>query len=721
MKKIHILSLGLAWMLGLASYAQEKSEIYQGLKYTYSINDGYFTNADAMGTLEVVDFELDGEESETGDISGDLGESPVKSGASEIFMTIYADGFIRITGRQVCYKPTGITVDDNASVSSAVHLGNFEVPESSGGVELSDEIVTFNTESGRYEVNDPYRMYWAFYNIALRYDGHEFCRGSEIDVDVDANSTPISHDKYQDELFYEKIGGNYYPVTLVYLEGLNGTAYPIQFVGSTKKFVVNEYPADLLNGRGFQEVNVGASVSVLPSFTQSNVNKFIVDEQNANYTSVYVNGGNNSVLCAKDADGKPVSVVALPKLQNNTITLPYEVSSINEGALPDGVLGVKVVTPNADLDNNESNLVDWIEGENNDVNSLKKDIPLTLTKSPLSVLASYMKQKAEKSSFGFISSSAQSVKVDEFKKYLSELANTSELSYIDLSNCTFNTNNLGSVDLSGINANCLLFLPEGVTATGDNIITMSNGVRSCAKLKLVRQSGVSFANPYEFTATEVSVDYSVGGNMVGLVLPFDYSNGNLFFATFNGYNEGYLEFNNAVTEVLANTPFLTCTREGVSASQKITASNVTVKQTPTADATSFSNGWAMNGTYLTVTNDGNSNCTIYGFASNKLRKSNGATFKPFTGYFVCDNSVPAANEAKFRFVSDATTGVDSSESIFAVKAQNGVISVIASGENVVIASVNGAVLFNGKVNGSLTKEVNPGVYVVNGKKVVVNK
>ena len=70
---------------------------------------------------------------------------------------------------------------------------------------------------------------------------------------------------------------------------------------------------------------------------------------------------------------------------------------------------------------------------------------------------------------------------------------------------------------------------------------------------------------------------------------------------------------------------------------------------------------------------------------------------------------------------DDITGLDSVLSLSSVSAGNGVINVTASNSNVVVASLNGAVLFDGIVNGSKTIKVQPGVYVVNGKKVVVNK
>jgi len=721
MKKIHILTLGVAWMLGMtSSYAQSLvSEDEGGLKYWYDKNGGSFKDATSMGDPVFVGFD-NFDESEAGFLN-DIDEPTLKEGAREAYVGIYADGKLQLTGRQV-YFALGYAELASAS-STELTFGGFSKADEAQNVDLPLNIVEYDEVNNRYVVNDPLRKYWLVYRAAIAAGMDKIYRGSEIeDASEDANGTPIYSGKYDDELMFLKEKGKYYPVTSVELADNDDNSYPMELVNCTKVFMINEhtYPTELLEGNGkVQIVNINSDVTVLPSFTNSVVNLFNVDVNNKFYTTEAI--GNNSILCTKGADGKAVSVVALPKLNNNNqIDLPYYITSINEGALPTGAK-ISVFTKNGNLVNNDNNLVEW-DGVGTAPDSyLKRDVALKLTHTDIPVLENYVQIAKSADTYGYSSSESQVIEKEKLVEFLSNVAGAHGLSYIDLSNGTFDVNDLGDIDMSAINANCLLFLPEGVTATGNNIVTMKNGVRSCANLNLVRQSGVSFSNPYEFTATEVSVDYSVGGNMVGLVLPFDYSNENLFFATFNGYNEGYLEFNNTVTEVLANTPFLTCTKEGVSASQKITASNVKVKQTPTADATSCSKGRAMTGTYLTVTNNGNSNCTIYGFASNKLRKSNGATFKPFTGYFVCDNSVPAANEAKFRFVSDATTGVDSSESIFAVKAQNGVISVIASGENVVIASVNGAVLFNGKVNGSLTKEVNPGVYVVNGKKVVVNK
>ncbi|MBP5478874.1 MAG: hypothetical protein J6Y15_05890, partial [Bacteroidaceae bacterium] len=545
------------------------------------------------------------------------------------------------------------------------------------------------------------------------------------DATEDANGTPIYSGKYEDELMFLKEDGKYYPVTEVDLGDNNFSSYPMELVNCTNEFVINEhtYPTDLLDGNGkVQIVNINSDVTVLPPFTNSVVNLFNVDVNNKFYTTEAIE--NNSILCTKGADGKAVNVVALPKLTNNNeIDLPYYITSINEGALPTGAK-ITVVTKNDDLVNNDNNLVEWDEVGTAPDSYLKRDVALKLTRTDIPVLENYVQIAKSADTYGYSSSESQVIEKEKFVEFLSNVAGQHGLSYIDLSNSTFDINDLGDIDMSAINANCLLFLPEGVTATGNNIVTMKNGVRSCANLNLVRQSGVSFSNPYEFTAEDVTVDYSIGANLVGLVLPFDYKNENVKKAVFSGFSGESILLTNLTeaddaTEanvIAANTPFVAQKKDGAD-NQPIVASNVVIKETSDIND-DFVDGWTMSGTYITVTNNGNDR-TIYGYASNKLMRVNGATFKPFSGYFVCNNSNGAA-EAKFRFVSDdIATGVDAPEAIFAVKAENGAINVVASDTNVVIASVNGAVLFNGKVNGTVTKDVNPGVYVVNGKKVVV--
>lgn len=728
MKKIHILTLGVAWMLGMtSSYAQSLlPEEEGGIKYWYDKNGGSFKDATSMGDPVFVGFD-NFDESEAGFLNDYEDAIILKEGATEAYVGIYADGKLQLTGRQV-YFALGYAELASASSSTELTFGGFNRPDLASTVDLPNDIVEYDEVNNRYVVNDPLRKYWLVYRAAIAAGMDNIYRGSEIeDATEDANGTPIYSGKYDDELMYLKDKkGKYYPVTSVDLGDVTGVnSYPMELVNCTKVFMINEhtYPTELLEGNGkVQIVNINSDVTVLPPFTNSVVNLFNVDVNNKFYTTEAI--GNNSILCTKGADGKAVSVVALPKLTNNNpIDLPYYITSINEGALPTDAK-ITVVTKNGDLVNHDNNLVEW-DGVGTAPDSyLKRDVALKLTHTDIPVLENYVQIAKSADTYGYSSSESQVIEKEKFVEFLSNVAGQHGLSYIDLSNSTFDVNDLGAIDMSAINANCLLFLPEGVTATGNNIVTMKNGVRSCANLNLVRQSGVSFSNPYEFTAEDVTVDYSIGANLVGLVLPFDYKNENVKKAVFSGFSGESILLTNLTeaddaTEanvIDANTPFVAQKKDGAD-NQPIVASNVVIKETSDIND-DFVDGWTMSGTYITVTNNGNDR-TIYGYASNKLMRVNGATFKPFSGYFVCNNSNGAA-EAKFRFVSnDIATGVDAPEAIFAVKAENGAINVVASDANVVIASVNGAVLFNGKVNGTVTKDVNPGVYVVNGKKVVV--
>ena len=703
-----------------SSYAQNWDNIEEGgFRYRYDKNAGTFKDYASMGDPVFVGFDNFKEFSEAG--LSDI-EDALKEGATEAYVAIYADGKLQLTGRHVYFALDNVEL---ASASSTeLTFGGFSQADNATTVDLPYNIVEYDEVNNRYIVNDPLRKYWLVYRAAIAAGMDNIYRGSEIeDASEDANGTPIYSGKYDDELMYLKEEeGNYYPVTSVYLTDNDENSYPMELVNCTKVFVINEhtYPTDLLSTSDVKIVNVNSDVTVLPSFTNTAVTKFNVNENNKFYTSEV----SDAILCTKGADGKAVSVVALPKLtNNNVIDLPYYITSINEGALPTGAK-ISVFTKNGDLVNNDNNLVEW-DGVGTAPDSyLKRDVALKLTRTDIPVLENYVQIAKSADTYGYSSSESQVIEKEKFVEFLSNVAGQRGLSYIDLSNSTFDVNDLGDIDMSAINANCLLFLPEGVTATGNNIVTMKNGVRSCANLNLVRQSGVSFSNPYEFTAEDVTVDYSIGANLVGLVLPFDYKNENVKKAVFSGFSGESILLTNLTeaddaTEaniIAANTPFVAQKKDGAD-NQPIVASNVVIKETSDIND-DFIDGWTMSGTYITVTNNGNDR-TIYGYASNKLMRVNGATFKPFSGYFVCNNSNGAA-EAKFRFVSDdIATGVDAPEAIFAVKAENGAINVVVSDANVVIASVNGAVLFNGKVNGTVTKDVNPGVYVVNGKKVVV--
>lgn len=694
-------------------------------------------------------------------------------------LSIYASGTLKVVGRYREVPSTIYTIDplnyssyyfEGSYISSDdMTLNNlgYTVKEPDWDDELGDY-----EEPHYYRLDDMLRYYWLIWRAAKRLEAEDpstyrFERGSEIVGDVlDAQRFPIEHGKYGNELFYfvsEENGvKSYYPVLSAEISGSNEdvreTAIAIEEAGwaekgfaeklkelgdftfefktegCTKLFYSTEIEPEvfdfsagsnryttegILSSMTPLSLGFASVFEKLPSFQNCKVADFDVDTQNANYISIC----DGQVLCTKDEDGNPRTIIAVAQ-GNREIDLPLSVDSIAPNAVTYDAQGLKLVTQNSKFKVAAgSGFVAYSSKEGNDVNSIRIQTGLSPEMNYIKVPASYIKSAKSNGSYGIVQSQS-TISVGEAKASVGTLSNNSAVCYIDLTNCTIDgTDNgdMGEIDMSVVGPNCLLFLPEGISASGNNVVTFKNGVRTCENLTLVRTNGFPFFSPYNFVAENVSIsNYNIGANIVGLILPFEYSNDNVKLATYTGFSNGALNFDNTVTTIPANTPFVARKKDDV-ADQPLSAKNVTIASTPTTVSDFPADGWLMNGTYLTVTNNG-TDCSIYGFSKNVLKKVEGATFKPFSAYFV-HNKANGASEANVRFLvnDDDITGLDSVLSLSSVSAGNGVINVTASNSNVVVASVNGAVLFDGVVNGTKTIKVQPGVYVVNGKKVVVNK
>ena len=707
MKRCNIFSILLALLLSSSAYAQTNIS-YLNVNYEY--DPSVFTWTDeTMGTLSlsqgfvanVKSFEDDG---------------------GAYYMEFGAGGTLTVSGRVLTYTPRFKNVANNATL----YFGNFSVDDNSSLNALEFEA---GDNGEMWEVNDPERQYWFAYNIAkLAEDqgeskGFVFVRGSEIpvDVDVDYCGYPISHVKYENELFYsqEEEDGEivYKPIYSFDVSKYGrGKSFTAEYVNSSRLFKVNEIPANAFDNNGqFMNLIIGSSItSIKPDLSAKTVVNFDVEAGNQNYSSAL--GGD--ILCNKNG----TTVYGITE-DIGTKTLPASVNKIAKNAMYSTAKGVKLTSTNENLVCNETNLVAWTLNENADASSLKVVAAFNPTaEQTIDVPEVFIKESSKSNGSTYTSASVTKKyfvnSASDAKAYIASLAGDKSLCYVDLSNCKLDAADLGYIDMATVNANCLLFLPEGVTATGNNIVTMSNGVRSCANLVLTRATGYSFATPYQFKAANVSVNATISDKILGFVLPFDYTNSNVKFAKFSEFSEGSIVLDNTITTVPANIPFIVCKQDGAD-DQTVSATNADIY--PTEIQSTFSNGWTMSGSYQTVTNNEATNYNLYGFATDGvLKKANGASFKPFSSFFVCNTNAGA--QAKVRFVSDDfTTGVDIAETIFNVTAEDGAIKVVASDAHVVIASVNGVVLYDGKVNGTMVKDVNSGVYVVNGKKIVVNK
>ena len=719
MKNKYLLSFILGLPLSVASYAQDFWE-HGGVTYQYDKTKPEWT-PETMGEptfsdgFEISSFTFDEDEiAEDGTVS----------------LTLKAKGTLYVDGRELTFYPTYYSGDPRANDYS---FGTYVDEE-------DEETTTFSIKakikSNNWELTDPYRKYWLAYRIAKRYEAAHsddviIVRGSDIPASVkkDASGMNISHVKYENELFYfyDPDNEDYYPVWTCSVKHKNmyTAKFKLNYIHSKTTYVLTEVPAGVFEGNSKPvDIKIGSSVNTInASFGDANVKSFSVDAANPKYTTIL----GSDVLCEKNANGVADKVIGVA-VDAGSITLPATIGTIAAKSIYPTATGVKLSSTNESLVCNDNTFVGWKANEDEDATSLKIASSWSApTVSTLAVPEDYMQESSK--SNGTATSKGKAGKTTyhvfsaaDAKAYLTSLAGNKSICYVDFTNSKIDATDLGAIDMSAINANCLLFLPEGVTATGNNIVVNGGNARTCASLVLTRTSGIPFANPYQFTATNVTVGgFTIGTNMLGLMLPFEYSNEDVKLAVFTGYSDGALNFNNKITTIPANTPFVTRKADGAD-DQSVTATNVVVAATPVTDETSFQSGWAMNGTYQTVTNSSSTSYSIYGFSQNQLKRVAGATFKPFSSYFVSNNSNVA--QAKMRFAMedvDDATGVEDVESFASTTIGNGVIYVSAANTKVVVASVNGTVLYNDVVNGTVAVDVRPGVYVVNGKKVIVNK
>jgi len=707
--KIHTLILGL--LFSASGYAQTDIS-YLNVNYTYDPSMFDWTE-ESMGTLTF----SQGFQAKVLDVQDDEGAYYIEFGGY---------GTLTVYNRTLMYNPDFKSVNNQSSL----YFGDFT--STIANSQVGSLSIEANDNEGSWELNDPYRQYWFGYNIAKlsesqgESDGLVFVRGSEIpsDVEYDYVGYPISHKKYVNELFYsqEKEGDEivYKPVYSFdvsrYARGKNFNA---EYVNDTKLFKVTEIPSNAFNGNtSYINLMIGSSItSIKQDLSAKVISNYDVEAGNQYFSSAL--GGD--ILCNKNG----TTVIGVAE-DIGTKTLPASVALIAENSVyvSDEGTGIKLSSANESLVCNDTRLVPWTLNEDEKVNSLKINATFVPSaKQTIAVSENYIKESKKSNGSTYTSASVTKEyfvnSASAAKAYIASLAGDKSVCYVDLSNCKFDAADLGYINMATVNANCLLFLPEGVTAAGNNIVTKSGGTRACSSLVLERATGLSFATPYQFTAASVTVNASITDKVLGFVLPFDYANEDVKFATFKSFAGGTIYLDNTKKNVPANVPFLAI-KDGDVQDQAISASGVEIY--PANIQPTFDGGWTMSGSYQTVTNNEASNYSVYGFTSDGvLKKANGASFKPFSSFFVCNNS--NASEAKLRYVSeDFSTGVeDALETAFVVTAESGSIKVAASGVNVVIASINGAVLYEGIVNGTIVKDVNPGVYVVNGKKIIVNK
>lgn len=189
------------------------------------------------------------------------------------------------------------------------------------------------------------------------------------------------------------------------------------------------------------------------------------------------------------------------------------------------------------------------------------------------------------------------------------------LRYFDASACTNMTTTTVNRNSVMSAASALLYLPEGYTSSGANVIIGS----TCDSLALTDGNTVEI--PKAFTASKVTYNRTFTPDVTATVcLPFTVAVANVTggdFYKLGNVSDDYVVTMNKVTGSLeANTPYIfkpSATALAVSGSANVNAVSIST------NATATDGNWAFCGTYEKVswaTDDDFGGATIYGYAAN---------------------------------------------------------------------------------------------------------
>ncbi len=289
-----------------------------------------------------------------------------------------------------------------------------------------------------------------------------------------------------------------------------------------------------------------------------------------------------------------------------------------------------------------------------------------------------------------------------------------------------------NVDLdkfSTVNANCLYYFPGTSKMSGDNVVVGN----VCDNLVLSRESACPFYNIKPFTANNMTMNNVTLSNskFVAYCLPFGGISGItvdnttssvneiLSIAEFKGYENSTLSYSFSENGFRPNVPCIIKSKLGNYTS--FGAKNVEVLATEPDVKLSTDNlgGWRMVGSYQAVEMD-NEDYDYFGLSNNSIAKAtlHSTTLKPFSSIMVKMEKNADVNGVRLRVDENVVNSIDVADATdLSVDLSNGI--TLKGSSYAKISSISGSVIFNGMVDGTKSFNVPDGVYVVNGKKVIV--
>lgn len=654
----------------------------------------------------------------------------------EVYLNIKLDGDNVESGtvRNIYLKPHRL-INRNATSVSFFNGESYIQEDEDGESEIEDESFDYSVADYDWWDYEYFNilfsdLYWSPLKKYVSLGKSGYYKGTDVKntyrITADVNGVAVN----DDALYMVQGRKNAYPVTHLTME-INGSNIKNNCVAN---YYVNTLPKGFLSNTSVNKVNFGPIKYIeTGAFKNAQVEVFVVVDDFRNF-KVY-----NGCLYNYDM----TTLIAVPYRKTGIVEIPSSVVKIAEGAM-DMVQNVTIKSSNPDIKYSSS---DFNSTNNNKV--VKPSDNIEYKTGVISTPLEYIVNSSKGITGRYVTpKTATTLSKSMVEKLIANIKSNSELmqgvSYIDLTGCSAPVgaaSNFGEISLNGLNKNCLLFLPAGIEANGTNVVVGGE----CEKLDITRDSSYPFESPYDFNASEAVINgMNVGNNYIGVVFPFDFATNNTVYlngttsmdvktafkcASFDNYNPAEDKITMKIgTGATANVPFWVKNRKDGATWSVISFEDVKVKATKgNTMATAESNGVYMAGTYFAVTNDDTyTDVNLLGLKNNEIAKAGGATFKPFSSFFVNTNSntsnvrVRVIDEDGFEEdLNQEATGVQNVE-IASVTVNGKSIQVSTEDAmNITVASVSGAVIFNEVVSGTKTIEVESGVYVVNGKKVII--
>jgi len=346
--------------------------------------------------------------------------------------------------------------------------------------------------------------------------------------------------------------------------------------------------------------------------------------------------------------------------------------------------------------------------------------------------------------YGLVVTSGQVLSAANIAKLLKEqdLVDKDHVCYVDFSSCYLSDASLGEITLpAGYNPNCLIYLPEGASATGTNVVVGT----TCQSISVT--SRYPFYNIKQFTANSATATgLGIASDKWSTIcLPFGLNqvtinNGTsvdniqnyLSYAVMHQFDQSTKQFVFRVKDEASagNNPYLIKSSNGTI--ETLTSSQpVTVLSTVNVRLQKAIGTYGFCGTFQPVVGKYDGVRAFYGQSNGQFVKvvSNSIWFKSMGAYIYCPVE-NASENARIRFIKDdfsdyeenAETAIDevSSEKDSFVNVTSNTIEISTFKNTYVnVSSVSGATIFSGYINGEKTIEVSKGIYLVNGKKYIV--